>query len=201
MLSKYELKPIYDYVISTNPSNDLPYHNNNHIVRVCEFAIMGAEYYKLSENDIRLLIVACLFHDYNHTGSGANDDININNAITSLKEYMSTDIKRYHLYFTKEEIDKICNIIQSTRYPEIREPSNRLEKIICDADILQGFFVDNYINDTVFKIADENNITHQQMINGQPNFLNSRKFHTKWASNLYATIQDKLLKLASSYEF
>lgn len=80
-LSEFNIEGLYNYVMDTNPSHSLPYHNNNHLKRVCDFVIKACDYYNIGYNDKRILIISSLFHDYNHTGSSLNDDINIKNNI------------------------------------------------------------------------------------------------------------------------
>lgn len=189
-LSRFKLNGLYNYVMETNPSHNLPYHNNTHLKRVCEFVINSCKYYKISTDDTKIMIISSLFHDYNHSGSSENDDINIKNAIVGIKEYNKISIDRIN----DDEMEKICSIITSTRYPSITQPNDLLDMIIRDADILQGFFVDNYIEDTVLKIAEENKIPKSVMLDKQPEFLNSKKFYTKWATELFNKKINSLLK-------
>ena len=69
------------YAMETNRAHGLPYHNSNHLNRVAMFALMGAEYYGLSNEEKKLILTAAFFHDYNHTGSGKNDDLSIIEAV------------------------------------------------------------------------------------------------------------------------
>lgn len=80
-LQKYitdlRLEKFLDYVIDNNESYNNPYHNNYHLQQVCLFALRGCDYYKMDNQNKRLVAVAALFHDFNHTGSGKDDDKNI----------------------------------------------------------------------------------------------------------------------------
>jgi len=107
---------------------DLPgflfYHNVKHTVDVVtEVELIGwAE--GCSDEEILLLKTAGLFHDVGHTV--AYDD----------HEYHGTQIARKILpgyNYTPEQIDRICDLIMSTRLPP--RPTNLLECIMCDADL------------------------------------------------------------------
>lgn len=107
---------------------DLPgylfYHNVKHTVDVVtEVELIGwAE--GCSDEEILLLKTAALFHDAGHIIAYDNH------------EYYGTQIAREMLpeySYTPEQIDRICEIIMSTRLPP--KPTNLLENIICDSDL------------------------------------------------------------------
>lgn len=58
-----------------------------------------------------------------------------------------------------------------------------MQKILRDADILQGIFCQNYINGIVRAIAEEAGISFEKMLEGQEAFLTNTKFLTKWATD------------------
>lgn len=102
----------------------LYYHNVKHTVDVVtEVELIGwAE--GCSDEEILLLKTAALFHDAGHTVS--YDD----------HEQQGTILAREMLPaygYTRDQIDRICQIIMSTKLPP--KPSNLLEEIICDSDL------------------------------------------------------------------
>jgi adenylate cyclase len=108
--------------------NELPaglyYHNIKHTIDV----VTQVELIGLGEdvNDEELLILktAALFHDSGHI-LGYDDH-----------ELYSTLIAREILsdfYYTLAQIEKICELIMVTKMPP--KPKNKLEEIICDADL------------------------------------------------------------------
>lgn len=179
-LKSLELGKAYNYVMENNPSSGLPYHNSFHIEHVCLFAMKGAEFYKIPNQNKKLLATAALFHDFDHSGSGKNDDENILRAVKGFIEYNSTDD-----YFTEEEVRLITSLIKATRYPYIQEcvDLTNMEKILRDSDVLQGLFCQNYINGVVFAIAKEANIPYKSMLDGQVSFIKSTNFCTDWATD------------------
>jgi adenylate cyclase len=100
------------------------YHNVKHTVDVVtEVELIGwAE--GCTDEEILLLKTAALFHDAGHTVS--YDD----------HEYQGTLLTREMLPgygYTEEQIERICQIILSTKLPP--KPANLLEEIICDSDL------------------------------------------------------------------
>lgn len=103
---------------------DLHYHNIKHTVDVVtEVELIGwAE--GISDDDLLLLKTAALFHDMGHIRSYTEH------------EHYSTIFARELLpafNYSTEQIDKICEIIMSTKLPP--NPQNKLQQIICDADL------------------------------------------------------------------
>jgi len=100
------------------------YHNVKHTVDVVtEVELIGwAE--GCSDEEILILKTAGLFHDAGHT------------VVYDNHEYHGTLIAREMLpafKYSQEQIDKICEIIMSTKLPP--QPTNLLEEIICDSDL------------------------------------------------------------------
>ena len=108
--------------------NELPphlyYHNIKHTIDVVtqvELIGLGEE---VSDEELLLLKTAALFHDSGHILGYDNH------------EYFGTLIAREILpdyYYTQPQIDRICELIMITKMPP--KPKNRLEEIMCDADL------------------------------------------------------------------
>ncbi|MBN1952766.1 MAG: HD domain-containing protein [Bacteroidales bacterium] len=102
----------------------LHYHNIKHTIDVVtqvELIGLGED---LNDSDLLLLKTAALFHDSGHI-LGYDDH-----------ERFSTLIAREILpdyYYTQPQIDQICELIMSTQMPP--KPVNKLEEIMCDADL------------------------------------------------------------------
>jgi adenylate cyclase len=102
----------------------LYYHNVKHtmdVVTQVELIGLGEG---VEDEDLLLLKTAALFHDTGHTLSYDNH------------EYFSCLVAREILpeyYYTTSQIDTICDLILATKLPP--KPRNRLEEIMCDADL------------------------------------------------------------------
>jgi adenylate cyclase len=124
LIQFHDLQEVVLDMLEKDLPADLYYHNLKHTVDVVtEVELIGwAE--GISDENILLLKTAALFHDIGHTVS--YDD----------HEYYSAEIAKQILpkfNYTPEEIDAICEVIQSTKLPP--KPKNILEEIICDADL------------------------------------------------------------------
>ena len=102
----------------------LYYHNVKHTVDVVtEVELIGwAE--GCSDEEILILKTAGLFHDVGHTIS--YDDHEHQGALLAREMLPAYG-------YTPEQIDRICQIILSTKLPP--RPTNLLEEIICDSDL------------------------------------------------------------------
>ncbi len=115
-------------IILDKLEKDLPsclfYHNVKHTVDVVtEVELIGwAE--GCSDEEILLLKTAGLFHDAGHTVS--YDDHEFQGTLLARK--MLPDYG-----YSDEQIERICEIIMSTKLPP--KPKNLLEEIICDSDL------------------------------------------------------------------
>jgi adenylate cyclase len=115
-------------IIIDNLEKELPdnlfYHNVKHTVDVVTEVELIGWGEGCSDEEILLLKTAGLFHDAGHTVAYDNH------------EFYGTGLVREMLprfNYTQEQIDRICEIIMSTKLPP--KPKNLLEDIICDSDL------------------------------------------------------------------
>ncbi len=108
--------------------NSLPqqvvYHNQNHTLQVVKAVNEIALAENISGEDLEILLLAAWFHDLGFTKELENHE-EISKKIVA--EYLS---KRG---FSKEKISKIQSVINATIMPQ--NPTNKLDEIICDADL------------------------------------------------------------------
>ncbi|MEI8060554.1 MAG: HD domain-containing protein [Ferruginibacter sp.] len=111
--------------LKQNLASDLTYHCANHTIDVEKQAVRIAKQESVTDGeDIFLLKVACLYHD-----SGF------------LKTYKEHEAAGCHLVreelpgfgLNNQQIERICGMIMATKIPQT--PHNKLEEIICDADL------------------------------------------------------------------
>ena len=202
-LKKRGLGELYAYVMQNNKGKNNPYHNNFHLEHVALFTLKGFRFYEryaqtrneaypvINNRAITLGLIAALVHDLHHTGSGKDDDANIELAKKGLTEFVCTldyinmaDGDSFDI--TNEDYDVIYGLIDATRYPYITDNNDLdlMQKIIRDADVLQGMFVQNYINGVVEPLAKEIGIPFLTLLNGQEVFYGNTVFATEWATNI-----------------
>ncbi|HON51593.1 MAG TPA: adenylate/guanylate cyclase domain-containing protein [Bacteroidales bacterium] len=103
---------------------DLYYHNLKHTIDVIvQVEIIGHEE-GINDEDMLLLKTAALFHDAGFL-IGYNDHEELGIQMTRMI------LPKYN--YTEEQIQTICEIITATKLPH--NPKNKLEEIMCDADL------------------------------------------------------------------
>ncbi len=105
------------------PKN-LTYHSLGHIKDVYSAAQSLAKLENVKGEDLTLLLTAVLFHD---SGFLKQQKDHERVGCEFVREYLP----EYN--YTEEQIEKICGMIMATKIPQT--PHNKLEQIICDADL------------------------------------------------------------------
>lgn len=110
--------------LSTGLPETLTYHSYHHVLDVLQAAEMLCEKEKVPAEDVELVKVAALFHDSGFLLNAVNhEQIGCDMAKKLLPEFGYND----------SEIATICGMILATKFPQ--KPLNRLEEILCDADL------------------------------------------------------------------
>ncbi len=127
MLESKILKLVEQHVLKLfakkTTADDL-YHNLSHTTDVVEVSDIIALDERLSSDDKEILLIAAWFHDTGHFNccKGHEDQ-----SAKFAKEFLNKES------YPKENIDKVIACIKATEVPQ--NPSNKLEEIICDADL------------------------------------------------------------------
>lgn len=106
-------------------SKSLQFHTLRHTQEVVAACDRMATFYHLPEEDRLAVLVAAWFHDTGYSGGQAKDHETISAQLAG--EFLTA-----HQAST-ELTGKVMGCINATRMPQ--NPSNTLEKIICDADL------------------------------------------------------------------
>jgi uncharacterized membrane-anchored protein YitT (DUF2179 family) len=172
--------------LETELPSYLKYHNAEHTKDVIRDVQHLAKAEDVSEDDFIILSTAALFHDAGFLEVGYNDheEISCKIAKVVLPDYE----------YSEEQIEVINTLIMATKLPQ--EPSTKLEKILCDAD-LYYLGTEHY-----FKIADNlynewkeiGMVKHkEEWKQKQIAFLDAHKYFTKTAMNECAMVKEKNL--------
>jgi hypothetical protein len=165
-----------------------------HVLTTCHTA---SRYYRdrLTGREIRNLLIAALFHDFDHRGILVNDDLNIDRAIQGLDRCLLPEDEHHR--------DDIVAIIRATEYPHKVGASELTlpEMIMRDADVLQAFSP-AWIQQIIFGLGDEQKETPIGMLRLQVPYLEGLKWNTEWAKERYpkSIIQDKIKEVRSILE-
>ena len=134
-------------VIKFSNSNKAPYHNFYHIMCKIKHTYNIAKSQGYLPKAIRTLVLADLFHDFNHSMGEHDDAWNVKEAIKSFLQ---------HSIETEETNKKVISLIQATQYPYVisEDDVDLDQKITRDSDLLQQY-EDNYIQQVYFGLSEE----------------------------------------------
>jgi hypothetical protein len=168
-------------VLKKNPSINAPYHNNKHTTSVILNSYEGGRLEKV--DNLKLLVIAAGFHDFDHIGKVDNDHISIPKAIAALNIYAKE-------YLSENDLEIVSNLISSTYYPYKNEPFNVEEKILRDADLMQIY---EKVDSTLLEIyaglrkeieASKNiEISSNEFIEMNKKFHSNVSWYTQWAKS------------------
>ena len=174
----YEGDLKYYYRIFWDHANnlDLSYHNYRHTMHVLYMCYEAAKWHCVTRLDTRSLLIAAIFHDFNHTGTPGHDDLKVQLAIRELEKYI--------LASDMPQIDTIKRLINTTEYPPKDGVSDLLEGIIRDADASQAL-CESWIQQVIFGLSAEWGVDRLQVFKMQEKFLSSIQWNTDWAAVKY----------------
>ena len=167
--SNPNLNNMYVWYLNHCLSLNVPYHNLRHTLGMMYHIIMifnnckkiDNDYgFSLTDEDLYILLVSALFHDFNHSAGRFDDETNVNTAIAGLRECMNVCLVENEIresYFIK-----CSEIIKATQYPYIinDEDLSIHQRILRECDILVILY-DDCITQNIMGLAAE---MHQNII-------------------------------------
>ncbi len=165
---------------------NLDYHNVKHTIDVTtqvELIGLGEE---VSDEDLLLLKTAALFHDSGHILGYVGHE----NFSTLIAREILPDF-----YYTQSQIDKICDLIMATEMPP--NPKNKLEDIICDADLDYLGRSDMIpVSTSLYKELKKNNTVKSwnEWNRLQIKFISNHQYFTKTAMSLREVNKQKQIE-------
>src|SRR5258705_1659813 len=120
-------KLVQDHVLSlfrSEKDKSFVYHNSAHTEGVVRAATQIANHYQLNERDFFIVTTAAWFHDTGYFSDSKNHE--------AKGGEMATTFLRNN-FIDEETVAAVVNCILATRIPQ--SPKNRLEEIVCDADL------------------------------------------------------------------
>lgn len=129
ILNELVVDPTNLQVVSDfNPSADAPYHSAQHLISTAVRAYAGGFLEGLTRRERAVLVVAALWHDFDHTGGPSPDRINIERAVAGYVAGAFPGDQKF--------VDAVVRAIRATEDGG-PGPTNALERVLCDADLLQ----------------------------------------------------------------
>jgi len=158
---------------ATNLRN--PYHNFRHTCHVMWLCHKAARYYRdrLSPREIRSLLIAALFHDFDHTGKHGPDSINIELALQALDRHL----------LPEDRNQGIESLVSATEFPYTlgTDGLDLMARILRDADLGQAFSV-AWIQQVIFGLSTEWGKDPLDLLRLQEPFHRNLRFQTEWGS-------------------
>jgi class 3 adenylate cyclase len=165
---------------------NLDYHNIKHTIDVTtqvELIGLGEE---VSDEDLLILKTAALFHDSGHIlGYNGHEKFSVLIAREILPDF----------YYTQSQIDKICELIMATEMPP--NPKNKLEEIMCDADLDYLGRSDMIpVSTSLYKELKKNNTVKSwnEWNRLQIKFISNHQYFTKTAMSLREVNKQKQIE-------
>lgn len=190
------LKSALSYVILNNTGNTNPYHSFEHLSNVFLYCKEGAEYHELPEKETLHLLLAALFHDFNHSGGELKDNANIANAKMGVSEwYKNSDVAL--------DVEYINSLIDITEFPYTIQSNalNLPQQILRDAD-MGSIFTDNWFQTIMLGLSAETKTGLEAFLEQQKNFMSNLKGNTPWFQKTkLPMLQEKLEDLNLYAEF
>jgi len=164
------------------------YHNLHHTERVIKSAIKIGSDYDLKDSEWKVLLTACLLHDYGFIKSHVNhEEIGAELSESILKDYG----------YSNKEISSVQSLILITK--AIAIPNNDLEAIIRDSDL-------EYLGSNDFEYISEK-LKEEWLLCGvvssesefyqlQLDFLINHQFHTEFMRKNGKKLKEKNLRYA-----
>src|SRR5262245_49739105 len=106
-----DLIPYFGILFGKARNLRCPYHNARHILHVtyqCYIACVSYGH-KLTKREMRNLLIAAMFHDFDHSGLTGDDDLNIARALRALQKFILPEDQSHR--------DEIEYLIKATEYP------------------------------------------------------------------------------------
>lgn len=177
---------VYNLFHNQNADSAL-YHNYNHTLEVINHAEEIAKGMNLSEEELEIVIIAAMFHDTGYLRTREDhEELSASIAGQFLNEQGYAQVK----------IQKVIGCIKATKVPQ--RPETVLEKVICDADLLnlgkedcieKGEVLHKEIEHAIGKSIPEKDWLKQSI-----KFFHEHSYHTEYVRQRYNKSRDENLK-------
>ena len=187
MLKNDFFKEVKSFVFKTY-KNELPqavvYHNYNHTLEVVKAVNEIAMAENIEGSDLEVLLLAAWFHDIGFIEGIENHE---DKSKLIGKKYLKS--KNY----SKEKIAKVFSLIDATGMPQ--KPSNKLEEIICDADLYhlgdESFIQKSNLLRAEWELLCDRYVTDIEWLKENEKFLAKHKYFTNYAYDKQTTQKNK----------
>ena len=180
ILTECKLDKYFSVLALHNTANSAGYHNFNHIKTVVIYCYEMVLFTYFENSDRRALLLAALFHDFNHSQGKFDDTYNVSIAIDNMKKWCLGIESAY-------TIDLATELMRATEVPHVipDDKLTELQKVIQDADCLQ-MCSDDFIQTTLIGYCQQEfgSLDFKKNLEGELKFLPTLKYHTKTAQKI-----------------
>lgn len=166
-----------------------PYHNMRHMLHVlweCYDALSKLPAaFGGSPEWSRAVLIAALFHDFNHSGQlTGNDDLEVERAVRGMKKHLLPE-DQIILVDIEENM-------WSTQFPYVQK--NEVlplgAQILRDADMSQSFS-SAWIQQIIFGLSVEMRVSPIEMLRMQESFMANVEFATDWGLKKFGPLREQ----------
>ena len=176
------------FVMTRNKSNLAPYHSLNHMLTVLKHCYRAMDYMDmLDDNHCETLLVAALFHDYDHSMGRRDDAYNVVQAKKGLEFFVKNST------WKDFDLDLLNSILDATQFPYIikGDDLNPYQAIIRDADLMQIVEPD-WVSHVILGLVEEMHYPLKELMVGERNFLKNMEFHSEYGKMMQKTLGKKV---------
>lgn len=223
-LKRHGLFEMWHHITDNNPGGLNPYHNNSHMFRMSELAL---KIYRtvwdrttMHEHEVITcemdLLLACLWHDFDHSGGRFKDNVNIDRACNAFSFYWNehghvhphvvaaaNNSQHGTEFIVKAQIGRVVRLIRTTEYPFKAEPFGDVAESIRDADLLYTFTDDT--GPIVYGLFQElqpifpEGFSFEQFLEGQVKFHAEVELFTPFGKNMHIVMKDAVIEAQKAH--
>lgn len=210
------LKPMWDHICRTNTARGNEYHNTEHMFGAAKLASkiwdveVGANECASDTPEYRFVdvVVALLWHDFDHSGGKQSDVENIEDACSAFDHFV--DLPEFlelntALGYVDGMDHSVKALIRVTEFPFVHEPRYIAEKIVRDADLLYSF-TDNtgpILHGLYQELSKSGRLpedmSFMDMIQGQTKFHNEVQLFTQTGLDIHTDLKAEVIREQVAY--
>ena len=189
------------------------YHGYMHVMKfICSlFELSKTSYFNTTYSQLRCMMIAAIFHDFNYIAYDANnvdyDKLNIEAALEAFKAYMAFQSTDANMAISSCSADFILKLIADTEYPKcMKVKLDRLSNIFVECDHSMIIHKNYHIQSFQFQINEFKQTvnTKESIFNIRDsikNYLNSVHFESPLFLNIFNKNKQDIIKLLDDWYY
>lgn len=145
------LSHAFKFYLERNSSISAPYHNADHMFEMLSMMLdcksLGfKDLVSLTEDDWETILLATIFHDFNHSNGKYDDEINVTNAKEAFTSFCTLE---------KYENKMVYELIDATQYPYTVKKPTLQQLVIREIDTLSMIFHSHFFTHSFLGLRTE----------------------------------------------